>query len=173
MLRRLPRRQQAIGVFIGFIGVVLIALPTLGEGSSSSTGVGLILIALVSYGVSVNVIVPLQHRYGSLPVLWRIQIVAFILILPFGVAGLGDSSFEWRPFFAVLALGVLGTGYVYVRDDAGGPGWRDACVVDYIPDSRRVDRRGPDFSRRSHCCLGGYRHRGGLGRRMDRGRAEV
>jgi drug/metabolite transporter (DMT)-like permease len=134
MLRRLPRRQQAIGVFIGFIGVVLIALPTLGEGSSSSTGVALILIALVSYGVSVNVIVPLQHRYGSLPVLWRIQIVALILMVPFAIAGLGESSFEWRPFLAILVLGVLGTGVAYAMATTlgGRVGGTRASLITYL-----------------------------------------
>lgn len=134
MLRRLPRRQQAIGVFIGFIGVVLIALPTLGEGSSSSTGVALVLIALVSYGVSVNVIVPLQHRYGSLPVLWRLQIVAFILMVPFGVAGLDESSFEWRPFLAILVLGVLGTGVAYAMATTlgGRVGGTRASLITYL-----------------------------------------
>src|SRR5258706_1183273 len=134
MLRRLPRRRQAIGVFIGLIGVVLIALPTLGEGSSSSTGVGLVLIALVSYGVSVNVIVPLQHRYGSLPVLWRLQIVAFVLMVPFGVAGLGESSFEWRPFLAVLALGILGTGvaYAFATTLGGRVGGTRASLITYL-----------------------------------------
>jgi drug/metabolite transporter (DMT)-like permease len=106
----------------------------LGEGSSSSTGVGLVLIALVSYGVSVNVIVPLQHRYGSLPVLWRIQIVAFVLMVPFGVAGLGDSSFAWRPLFAVLALGVLGTGvaYAFATTLGGRVGGTRASLITYL-----------------------------------------
>jgi drug/metabolite transporter (DMT)-like permease len=66
--RRLPPRGQVLGLAIGFGGVVLIALPSIRESSSSMFGVVLILIALVMYGFSLNVASPLQQQYGSLPV---------------------------------------------------------------------------------------------------------
>jgi drug/metabolite transporter (DMT)-like permease len=133
MLRHLPRRQQTAGLLIGFVGIVLIGLPTLGEGSSSATSVGLVLIALLSFGVSTNVAVPLQHRYGSLPVLWRCQIVAFVLMTPFGLAGL-SNRFAWRPFIACLALGVLGTGVAYVMAVTlgGRVGATRASLITYL-----------------------------------------
>lgn len=109
--RRLPARGQMLGIAIGFFGVVLIALPTVSEGSSSSFGVALIVIALVLYGFALNIASPLQQKYGALPVLWRAEIVAVIVLLPLGMFSLinNDRPFLWGPFAAMIALGVLGT----------------------------------------------------------------
>jgi drug/metabolite transporter (DMT)-like permease len=100
-----------VGIAIGFFGVVLIALPTVSEGSSSSFGVALIVIALVLYGFALNIASPLQQKYGALPVLWRAEIVAVIVLLPLGMFSLinNDRPFLWGPFAAMIALGVLGT----------------------------------------------------------------
>lgn len=109
--RRLPPRGQMLGLLIGVGGVVLIALPSIRESSSSMFGVVLILIALVMYGFALNVASPLQQQYGSLPVLLRAEIVAVILLAPLGIYSLinNDRPFAWGPFAAILALGVLGT----------------------------------------------------------------
>ena len=109
--RRLPPRGQMLGLAIGFGGVVLIALPSIRESSSSTFGVVLILGALVLYGFALNVASPLQQLYGSLPVLLRAEIVAVILLAPLGVYSLinNDRPFAWGPLAAMLALGVLGT----------------------------------------------------------------
>ncbi len=109
--KRLPPRGQMLGLAIGFGGVVLIALPSIRESSSSFFGVTLILGALVMYGFALNVASPLQQLYGSLPVLLRAEIVAVVFLAPLGVYSLinNDRLFAWGPFAAMLALGVLGT----------------------------------------------------------------
>lgn len=109
--KRLPPRGQILGLTIGFGGVVLIALPSIRESSSSFFGVVLILGALVMYGFALNVASPLQQLYGSLPVLLRAEIVAVVLLLPLGLYSLinNDRPFSWWPFVAMIALGVLGT----------------------------------------------------------------
>lgn len=109
--QRLPPIGQMLGLAIGFCGVVLIALPSIQESSSSTFGVVLILGALVLYGFALNVASPLQQLYGSLPVLLRAEIVAVILLAPLGVYSLihNDRPFSWGPFAAMIALGVLGT----------------------------------------------------------------
>ena len=76
LAHRLPRRQAIVGLAIGFLGVVLIALPAGGGGDNSWFGIGLIFIALVFYGFALNVAVPLQQKYGSIPLMWRVQGVA-------------------------------------------------------------------------------------------------
>ena len=48
--RKAPERAVVIGLGVGLSGAVLIALPSLSEGSNSLFGVLLILAALVSYG---------------------------------------------------------------------------------------------------------------------------
>ena len=109
--RRLPPAGQMLGLAIGFCGVVLIALPSIRESSSSMFGVVLILGALVLYGFALNVASPLQQLYGSLPVLLRAEIVAVILLAPLGVYSLikNNRPFSLGPFAAMIALGVLGT----------------------------------------------------------------
>ena len=113
LLRRIPGRYQLLGLAVGFVGIVLIGAPTLGEGRSSVVGVLLILAAVSCYGIAINLAVPLQQRYGSLPVLWRAQATALVLTAPLGVATIGDAHFLWGPFLAIAALGVLGTGVAY------------------------------------------------------------
>src|SRR3954471_2137992 len=52
--RRLPERGTLIGLLVGFGGAVIMAIPAMG-GSNSAFGVGLIAVALVSYGAALNV----------------------------------------------------------------------------------------------------------------------
>ncbi len=112
--RRPPPAHQLLGLFVGLAGVVVIALPSLDEGSSSGIGVGMIFGALACYGVALNVARPLLLKYGALPVICRAQAVALVLTAPFGIAVLPESSFSWHSALAVVALGVLGTGAAYV-----------------------------------------------------------
>ncbi len=134
MLGKLPPRQQLIGLAIGFVGVVLIGLASVGEESSSLGGIVLILIALCSYGLAYNISVPLQQRHGALPVIWRALAVGFVLTLPLGLAGLSSSSFAWRPLLACMALGALGTGVAYVAMGTltGRVGSTRASITTYV-----------------------------------------
>jgi drug/metabolite transporter (DMT)-like permease len=111
---RLPPARQLTGLLVGFAGVVVIAVPSLGEGSSSGLGVAMIFVALACYGVAFNVARPLLLKYGSLPVICRAQAVALVLTAPLGIAAVSESSFSWNSALAVVALGVLGTGAAYV-----------------------------------------------------------
>ena len=114
MLRRAPGRMQALGLAVGFLGITAIALPSVREGSSEAIGVLLALLAIVCYGVAINIVTPLTQRYGSLPVVARAVGLAAIWTLPFGVASIPESSFGWSSFLAVLVLGVMGTGVAFV-----------------------------------------------------------
>ncbi|MGH9167157.1 MAG: DMT family transporter, partial [Acidimicrobiia bacterium] len=77
-------------------------------------GVVLVLAATACYGLAANLTVPLQQRYGSLPVLLRSQGVALAATLPVGLWSLRGSRPAWPSFLAVLVLGVLGTGWAFV-----------------------------------------------------------
>jgi len=113
IVRKAPPLGQVLGLGIGLLGVVFIALPSI-NGPSSTFGVVLVLSALTLYGVALNVAGPLQREYGALPVLWRAQLVAVVLISPMGVYSLRDSEFAWRPFAAVIVLGVFGTAIAHL-----------------------------------------------------------
>ena len=143
LLGRLPARRQLIGLALGFLGIVAIALPEIplsGLGAAGTTrtalGVLLVLLAVVLYGLAANVVVPLQQRYGALPVLLRVQGVALVVILPFGIAALDGSTFAWGPVLAMLPLGALGTGLAFVLmttlvGRVGGP--RGSIAIYFVP----------------------------------------
>jgi drug/metabolite transporter (DMT)-like permease len=114
LARRPPSPAIAVGLAVGLIGAVLVALPALGEGRSSAVGVALILVALLSYGVALNVMRPLQQEHGALPVIWRAQAIALVLTAPLGLPELVGARWSPRPLLAIVALGALGTGVAYV-----------------------------------------------------------
>jgi drug/metabolite transporter (DMT)-like permease len=119
--QHLPSRRVLAGVFVGIAGTVLIALPTIGEGHSSLAGVGMILAALVCYGLALNIARPLQQRNGALPVIWRAQMVAFLLTAPLGLPNAISAHWKFGPVLALLALGALGTGVAFaVMSTAAG-----------------------------------------------------
>ncbi len=112
-LGRLPGRLQLVGLVLGLAGVVMIALPAAGEGSSEAIGVLLVVIAVLCYGVAINIVGPLQQRYGAVPVMARVLMLGAIWTAPFGAASIGTSSFSWPALAAVLALGAIGTGFAF------------------------------------------------------------
>lgn len=114
LLGRLPRRNQAIGLVLGFAGVLAISLPELRGSQATPLGIALVLLAVVLYGLSQNLAVPLQQRHGAAPVLLRALLVALVVLAPFALLGLDDSEWAWGPALAMLPLGLLGTGVAYV-----------------------------------------------------------
>jgi drug/metabolite transporter (DMT)-like permease len=136
LLRHPPGRLQIVGLFVGFLGVVTILVPEAGGASASLVGAGLVLLATACYGLAANQAVPLQQRYGSLPVILRTQLVALATVLPFGLAGLPGSRFTWPAAASMLALSVLGTGLAFVMMAAlvGRAGAaRGAVAIYFIP----------------------------------------
>ena len=136
LLRRPLPRVHAVGLLIGFAGVLAISWPQLQGSRATTLGAGLVIAAVVLYGLAVNLAVPLQQRYGALPVLLRAQLAALVLLLPFGLWGLRDSSFAWPSVLAMVPLGVLGTGVAFVLmttlvGRVGGP--RGAVATYFIP----------------------------------------
>lgn len=114
LLRRLPGRNQMIGMAIGLVGVVCIGLPTWQGGSRLALGVALVLLALCCYAVAANISVPLTQKYGALPVQRGMQRLALIYVAPFGLWGLRTSEFAWSAVGAMLVLGVVGTGFAFL-----------------------------------------------------------
>lgn len=114
MLGRLPAQRTIVGLAMGFLGVVAIGAPSFGEGGSEALGVVLIVLATVCYGLSINVAAPIQQKYGSIPLMARMLALATIWTAPYGLVGTTGSTFEWGPFLAVAAAGVVGTGVAFV-----------------------------------------------------------
>lgn len=132
-VRSLPTRLQGIGLIIGLLGVVAISVPSI-EGASSAGGVLLATFATLLYGVAINLTSPLQRRNGALPVIWRAQLVALVLLTPAGALGIADSEFAWSSLWAMVALGSIGTGAAFVcfTTLAGRVGPTRGSVVAYF-----------------------------------------
>ena len=114
LLRTFPGWKQTLGIGIGFVGVLAISIPELGGSTAEALGVGLVLLAVILYGLSANLAVPLQQQYGALPVLFRAQLVALIIIVPYGLLQLNGSTWAWDSALAMIPLGTLGTGLAFV-----------------------------------------------------------
>jgi drug/metabolite transporter (DMT)-like permease len=114
LLRRAPGRTQLLGIAVGFAGVVAISWPELQGSRSTALGAALVVLAVALYGLSANLAVPLQQRYGALPVLLRAQLAALLIVVPFGLASLPGSRWTWDAAIAMIPLGVLGTGLAFV-----------------------------------------------------------
>jgi len=109
MARTWPARKVILGLVVGMTGAVMIAWPGLGEGGNSLLGIGLVMAALVSYGIALNLARPLQQRNGGLPVIWRALGVALLLTAPLGAPALLDAHWTLRSALSMLALGAFGT----------------------------------------------------------------
>lgn len=128
------RGVQLIGVLVGFAGILIIGVPTAATGGTSAIGVVLVIIAVCSYGIAINLAVPMQQLYGAAPVLRRALSVACVLCAPYGIYGLSDSTFAVGSMFACVVLGVFGTGVAYVMAAtlAGRVGAVRTSVTTYI-----------------------------------------
>jgi drug/metabolite transporter (DMT)-like permease len=136
LLRRLPGRAQLTGILVGFAGVALLSAPKLAGADATALGTALVLLAVILYGLATNMAVPLQQRYGSLPVILRMQLVAILVVLPYGLYGLPRSTFAWGSALAMLPLGMLGTGVAFVLmttlvGRVGGP--RGSISIYFVP----------------------------------------
>jgi len=113
LLRALPGKLQMIGLIIGFVGIVAIALPSIGGGTTAAIGVLMVVVATVCYAIALNMVTPITQKYGSLPVMSHVLWTATLAVTPFGIYGLTQSSFSWSSLLATLAVGALGTGIAF------------------------------------------------------------
>ncbi len=112
--RRAPTAGVLVSLAIGMAGTVLIAIPAVGEGQSSAIGIAMIMSALLSYGVALNIARPLQQKYGGTSVIWRGQIAGILLTAPLGIPEVWQADWSPVPLLSLIALGALGTGVAYV-----------------------------------------------------------
>lgn len=112
-VRVVPRGTQLLGLFLGFIGIVLISLGSAGGGSSETRGVLLVLAATVCYGFALNLAPPLQAKYGAIVLMSSVLGIAAVLVAPLALVNLGDNEWQTSSAIALIALGAIGTGTAY------------------------------------------------------------
>lgn len=134
LLRELPGRRQTIGLLTGFGGIAAISLPTADAGGTAVVGVVLVLAATVCYALATNIVAPLQQKYGSVPIIARVEWMATVYVLPYGLWGVSESEFAWSSLMACLAIGVLGTGLAFVLMGTltGSVGATRASFITYV-----------------------------------------
>lgn len=133
---RMPRGPQRAGIAVGFVGVALVSVGPGSDGRAGLAGVVMVLAAALCYGIATNLAGPLQQRYGSVPVMARMLVLATLWTTPLGAHGAMRSAFSLAPAIAVLVLGVIGTGMAFVLmaslvGNVGGP--RASFVTYLIP----------------------------------------
>jgi drug/metabolite transporter (DMT)-like permease len=113
LLRQPTRGAQLLGIAVGFVGVVFVSLPSIGEGSSETFGVVLVVLATVCYGFAVTLAGPMQQRYGSVNLMAKVLALGTVWTAPFGLWQVSDAKWEVGPVVAVAVLGVIGTGIAF------------------------------------------------------------
>jgi drug/metabolite transporter (DMT)-like permease len=111
------QRNQVIGLITGFIGVLIVLGAWQGLGSNPWWAVGALLLAVACYGISFP-----YSRKNVLPrklqpeTMAATQLVAAtVTLLPMFIwDGIAENTYPIGPVFAMLALGVFGSGFAYI-----------------------------------------------------------
>ena len=109
--------EQIIGLIIGAIGVMVVLGIWQGVGENQLTGVIALLIAVTCYGISfpytVRNIIPLGLKPEAAATTQLVM--AAITLLPFYLFdGISQDNYRPASLFAMLALGILGSGVAYI-----------------------------------------------------------
>jgi drug/metabolite transporter (DMT)-like permease len=112
-----PKLYQLVGLGIGAVGVLTVLGIWKGIGHNSTVGIIALLVAVSCYGVAF----PFARKYVS-PLGMKSEALATaqvtsaaITLLPFYlIDGIAKDEYRPGPVLAMLALGILGTGYAYI-----------------------------------------------------------
>lgn len=110
MTRKAPHRLQLIGLGVGLVGALLLALPNIAGADAQPLGVLFIVLAVAGYATSNNFLPRLVQDYNGAAVMARAMAAAAVLLIPYGGWGISQSEFSWSSFGAIVILGVFGTG---------------------------------------------------------------
>lgn len=119
-VRRMPSNQRIAAITVGFLGIVVVALPAVitdtasGESIADLPGIFFLSLALLCYAIGANIARPLQAKYSPAQLFLHVQLAATLWTLPTAISGFGNSTFEWSAVVAIIVLGVMGTGIAFV-----------------------------------------------------------
>ena len=114
-VRKAPSIMRGIAVVVGFIGIVLIAAPSIREGSSADLkGIVYLSLALLCYAVGLNIARPLQAIYSPATLMLRVVAISTMLSAPLGVVAMRSTTFSLNMIGATILLGALGSGVAFL-----------------------------------------------------------
>lgn len=112
-----PKRYQVVGLLIGFVGVLTVLGVWRGLGANPLPAILALLAAVTCYGFSFpysrRYVLPRRLRPEALATT-QVTLAAVTLLPFFLVDGVSRYQFRIGPVAAMLALGILGTGYAYI-----------------------------------------------------------
>jgi drug/metabolite transporter (DMT)-like permease len=131
------KREQMIGLFIGAFGVMVVLGIWKGIGDNQLLGVAALLLAVSCYGYSfpymTRNILPLGLKPEAAATVQLI--LAAITLLPLYLFdGIAEDNYRLTPILAMLALGVLGSGFAYIWNFSiiAAAGGSIASTVTYV-----------------------------------------
>jgi len=131
------KREQMIGLFIGAFGVMVVLGIWKGIGDNQLLGVAALLLAVSCYGYSfpymTRNILPLGLKPEAAATVQLI--LAAITLLPLYLFdGIAEDNYQLNSLLAMLALGVLGSGFAYIWNFSiiAAAGGSIASTVTYV-----------------------------------------
>ena len=114
-VRTKPSGQRIVAILVGFLGIVLIAVPSINDGSSADAkGIFYLLAALMCYAVALNMARPLQAIYSPATLMMRVVSISTVLSAPLGLYALRTTTFTFALFGSTVVLGALGSGIAFL-----------------------------------------------------------
>ena len=112
-----PKTYQVIGICIGFVGVLTVLGVWNGLGENPLWAVLVLLAAVTCYGFSFpysrRFIIP--HKLPSESVAAAQVTTGALTLLPFYLFdGIAEDMYQPGPVFAMIALGIFGSGFAYI-----------------------------------------------------------
>ena len=106
--------RMVLGVLIGLLGVALTVLGGMSGGQASVAGVGVILVAALSYGVGSTIAKRNVTGLTPLSIAASQMIFSSLWLLPFALLGPHPANVTVQALGAVAVLGVFGSGLAYL-----------------------------------------------------------
>jgi drug/metabolite transporter (DMT)-like permease len=112
-----PKFYQVLGILIGFIGVLTVLGAWKGLGENPLWAIFVLLAAVTCYGFSFpysrRFILPHKIQPESMAAA-QVTTGAFTLLPFFLYDGISQTAYLPGPVFAMIALGILGSGFAYI-----------------------------------------------------------
>ncbi|MEY3988389.1 MAG: hypothetical protein RJB50_658 [Actinomycetota bacterium] len=91
-VRKVPSPQRIFAVVLGFIGIFLIAAPSVRDGGSADVkGIVYLTLALLCYAVGLNIARPLQAIYSPATLMLRVVALSTLLSAPLGIVAMRST----------------------------------------------------------------------------------